>query len=520
MKTPNFRRNRVTAAVAGAILALGATQAFGTGFQLNENSASSLGNAFAGGAAFTDDVTAMWWNPAALSQFPRMQGAAALHIITPSIKFRNDASQNALNQPIGNDGGDAGGFNYVPNMYVSVPINAQWTFGLGINAPFGLTTEYDDGWLGRYQALKSQIKTINVNPAISWKVTPEFAVGVGVNYQHIDATLTQQRQLFGCDSLGRRRPAAAGQIPAALVPAIIAATPGLDSKQTVTGDDDAWGWNIGFAWDATPALRVAASYRSEIKYDVKANVDFNNPVPPLSLPPGTSAPVAGAVNLLATGINSHAPVRERSHVGHHDPADRQRVVPLEGRPAMGGDGRRAVHGLVEHSRTQVHADRRLRVLRDTAQLGRLVEVLARHELPLQQPVEGAFRYRVRPDACHQRSDGTLAGLRPLVVCDRRRVQVDAELEVRRRLRLHQGRQPELQPEQWQHGGKRLDQWLVRCEHDDPLAAGDLHVLASPRGGPRDHLEHNGRGNPAVFLRTAKLRGSRRGGSRSRAAHVF
>ena len=94
-----------------------------------------------------------------------MQGAAALHIITPSIKFRNDASQPALNQPLGGDGGNAGGINFVPNMYFSVPINPQWTFGLGVNAPFGLTTEYDDGWLGRYQSLKSQIKTINVNPA-------------------------------------------------------------------------------------------------------------------------------------------------------------------------------------------------------------------------------------------------------------------------------------------------------------------------------------------------------------------
>ena len=95
MKTPNFRRNRAAAAVAGAVLALGATQAFGTGFQLNENSGSSLGNANAAGAAFTDDVSAMWWNPAALSLFPRIQAAGALHIITPSIKFSNNASQPA-----------------------------------------------------------------------------------------------------------------------------------------------------------------------------------------------------------------------------------------------------------------------------------------------------------------------------------------------------------------------------------------------------------------------------------------
>ena len=143
MKTPHFRRNHV-AAVAGAVLAFGATQALGTGFQLNEQSGSGIGNAFAAGAAFTDDVTAMWWNPAAVSQFPRTQAAAVVHIVTPSIKFGNDASVAAANQPLGNSGGDAGGANFVPNLFVSVPINPQWTFGLGINVPFGLETEYNN----------------------------------------------------------------------------------------------------------------------------------------------------------------------------------------------------------------------------------------------------------------------------------------------------------------------------------------------------------------------------------------
>ena len=197
MTTRNFRRNRAAAAVAGAVLALGATQAFGTGFQLNENSASSIGNAFAGGAAFTDDVTEMWWNPAALSLFPSIQAAGALHIITPSIKFSNNASLPAVNQPLGGDGGDAGSSNFVPNVYVSVPINPQWAFGLGINVPFGLITEYDDGWLGRYQALKSKIDTINVNPALSWKVFPAIRSRrrrqLPVSQGHVDA----KRQLFG-----------------------------------------------------------------------------------------------------------------------------------------------------------------------------------------------------------------------------------------------------------------------------------------------------------------------------------
>jgi long-chain fatty acid transport protein len=302
MHSNQFQRTRVAAAVAGLVLALSAGQALGTGFQLNEQSGSSIGNAFAGGAAFTDDVSAMWWNPAALSSFQRAQVAGAINIITPSIKFKNDASQNALFQPLGGDGGDAGGNNFLPNLYISVPINNQFAFGLGINAPFGLTTEYDNGWLGRYQALKSQIQTINVNPALSWAVTPQFAVGVGVDYQWINATLTQNANYSAAMADGAGKAAAAGLIPASFVPQIVAATPGLDSLVTIKGDDGAWGWNIGAAWDVTPQFRLGAAYRSEIKYKVNAHSDFNNPTP--APPPGTSPAVVGAIASVSGLVNS------------------------------------------------------------------------------------------------------------------------------------------------------------------------------------------------------------------------
>ena len=298
MHTLSINKKQVAHAIGALMLSLGATQAFATAFQLNEQSGSGLGNAFAAGAAMTDDVSAMWWNPAALSQFPRAQGAAVLNIITPSIKFNNNASVPATNQPLGNNGGDAGGYNFVPNMYISVPINQQWTFGLGVNVPFGLTTEYDDGWIGRYQGLKSKIETININPALAWKITPQFSIGAGVSYQQIKATLTQNGNYSG---LLLSSAASQGAPPATLA-AIAGLTPGLDTKATITGNDWAWGWNIGLAWDATPQLRLGASYRSEIKYDVQGNINYENPT--IVLPPGTPPQLAGTINALAAAINS------------------------------------------------------------------------------------------------------------------------------------------------------------------------------------------------------------------------
>jgi long-chain fatty acid transport protein len=301
MRNP-FRHTRVATAIAGIALALGAGGALATGFQLNEQSASSVGNAFAGGAAFTDDASAMWWNPAALSQFKRNQVIGALHVVTPSIKFSNEGSQAAFSQPLGGDGGNVGDANFVPNFYVSVPINPQWTFGLGINAPFGLTTNYGEGWIGRFQGLKSAIMTVNVNPALSWQPTKEFAIGAGVSYEYLRATLTQNANYSLAMASVAIAFAQAGQIPGSLVPQIVAATPGLESKVTVKGDDGGWGWNIGMAWDVTPQFRLGAGYRSEVKLKVSGDQTFENAF--LALQPGTSPTVAAVAAQVAAYTNT------------------------------------------------------------------------------------------------------------------------------------------------------------------------------------------------------------------------
>jgi long-chain fatty acid transport protein len=83
---------------------------------------------------------------------------------------------------------------------------------------------------------------------------------------------------------------------------IAASTPGLDSKATITGNDWAWGWNVGFTWDATSALRLAASYRSEIKYDVQGNINFENPT--VAVNPAN--PLAPTIAALSAGVNSQA----------------------------------------------------------------------------------------------------------------------------------------------------------------------------------------------------------------------
>ncbi len=301
MQSNQIRRTRVAAAVAGLALALGAGQAFGAAFALQEQSVSGQGNAYAGGAAAAEDASTVWSNPAGMSRISTVQIVAGLNIITPSIKFNdNGNSQAAFNQPLGGTGGNAGSTAYVPNLYVVVPINPQFAFGLGIGAPFGLVTEWDSTWLGRYQAIKSDVKTLNVNPALSWKIAPNFSVGVGVDYQQVKATFTSAVNYSGALAQGAQQAAAGGLIPPQSVAPFVAATGGLDSFADINGDDSAWGWNLGAIWDISPDMRVGAHYRSSLKYTVQGNASFTNPtLPPL----GPLAPIGAAVS---TAVNAAA----------------------------------------------------------------------------------------------------------------------------------------------------------------------------------------------------------------------
>lgn len=231
-------------AVAGYTGAAGAA-----GFALIEQSGSGTGNAFAGGAASAEDASTIFFNPAGLTRLPGRQVVLGIHAIKPSAEFSNQGSAAPLLKPLGTDGGDAGQWGVVPNLYLSWAANDRLSLGLGVNAPFGLKTAYDSNWIGRYQALDSEVRTVNINPAIAYKINDVVSVGAGLNYQTIDATLTRAVN-FG---------------------------PFGEGTAKVSGDASAWGWNLGALFNLGTDMRVGVAYRSQLKYHIEGDVAFNRP---------------------------------------------------------------------------------------------------------------------------------------------------------------------------------------------------------------------------------------------------
>lgn len=284
--------SRTIAAAAAGTTLLVPMQAFASGFALLEQSANRLGNAFAGTTVVTEDATAMFFNPAALSKLDRAQVAISASGVKISSEFRNRNSQAAFGQPLGTSGGDAGDWNAVPSAYFATPITDRLAFGFGFNVPFGLKLEYPDDWIGRFQALNSEIKTYNFNPAISWELNDVVTLGVGVNYQRLQAELTNAVNYTGIVAEGLPGLAQLGVISPSDIPALIAANAGLQGHARVRGDDGAWGFNAGILFQLTPDTRLGLSYRSKVDYDVEGSIRFD---PPTAAEPN-GALIIGAVS--------------------------------------------------------------------------------------------------------------------------------------------------------------------------------------------------------------------------------
>ncbi|MFM9888824.1 MAG: OmpP1/FadL family transporter [Burkholderiales bacterium] len=230
----------VISLAVGAAWAGLASSAMAGGFAIGTQSGSGTGNAFAGGAAAADDASVAWYNPALMTLLPDRQVAGALHVLKPSFKFQNNGSTS----PIGTgEGGDGGDWAFVPNGFFTMAINPSLSFGLALNVPFGLKTEFESGWRGQFTALKSEIKTVNINPSVAYKINNMVSIGGGVSLQRIEAELTN--------------------------------AVGGGNISTLSADDLGYGFNLGVMVQPSPATRIGVHYRSKIKYELDGKVEFS-----------------------------------------------------------------------------------------------------------------------------------------------------------------------------------------------------------------------------------------------------
>ena len=263
----NNRTIQLSALALGVAGALAFGQAHASGFQLKENSVKAMGRAFAGSGVATGDASVVVNNPATMTTFEGTTFQADVTVIDLSAEFNGGgtvATGTGLQAPItGDNGGNAGGVTPVPAMSLIHKFDNGVTVGAMVSAPFGLKTEYNDGWVGRYQALTSDLKTVDLTLSAAYEIVPDrFSVGVGVIYERAEAELSKAVD-FG------------SALAFNLVPGF--APQSADGKAVIKGDDNNFGWLIGVNWRPTDTLAIGLSHRSEIDHDLQGTADWTVP---------------------------------------------------------------------------------------------------------------------------------------------------------------------------------------------------------------------------------------------------
>jgi long-chain fatty acid transport protein len=239
-----------------------AVNAFGGGFAMAEQTARGVGVANAVTAG-VDDPSAVYINPAALAEIEGNQimgGLNYIHTIS-SVENSGNKSRNVHDD------------SFVPTLFANYHVpGTDLSLGIGAYTPFGLATSYGKNSFTRFAAVRSELKTIYVTPAIAWRPSPYVSLGGGMSFVHSSALLS--RAIFlGAVGVG-------------------------EGKLRVTATDNAYGYNLGILFEPHEKIKIGVTYRSRValKFD-DANVKF------------VDALLTGGVltNAKASGINVPIP---------------------------------------------------------------------------------------------------------------------------------------------------------------------------------------------------------------------
>ena len=222
-------------------VAFASSNLLASGFALNEQSISGMGTGFAGRSSSADDASTVFGNPAGMSRLKREQVTVGGAAVIAKTDIKNGRGTFG-----GSNDGDMVPVVGVPMGYYVKPIDEHWAFGFGMYVPFGLLTDYENGFAGRYFGSKSEVQVVTLQPTVSYAFNDKVSIGFGPTINRIEGSLESAALNRG--SLGSN-----------------------DGKVKISGDDTAIGYNIGILVQATDSTRVGLTYHSMVDYKLEGD---------------------------------------------------------------------------------------------------------------------------------------------------------------------------------------------------------------------------------------------------------
>lgn len=168
---------------------LATQQAFAAGFQLNAQSATGLGRAFAGDAVIADNASVMARNPAAMALFDKTSLSLGFETITTMIDVKNVSYNVRGNSIPVADTDDVGGTSIAPNIHLIVPLDDQFAVGFNAYTNFGTKTEFADDYVASEYGGLTDVMSVNFGVAGSYRVNQQLSLGAGLDLIYGQGTM-------------------------------------------------------------------------------------------------------------------------------------------------------------------------------------------------------------------------------------------------------------------------------------------------------------------------------------------
>lgn len=187
-----------------------------------------------------DDPSALFYNPAGITQLPGIQVMTGLTAIAPSTDVVAEGKTTSSKDNVW----------LAPHFYTTFQFSDRLWFGLGVFTPFGLGTEFDKNWPGNLVSYNAVIESLNINPNVAIKLTDTLSIAAGLDAVWLDLDLENR---IGLGSLG-------------------------STDQTLTGDTFGYGFNLAARYQPCDWVALGVAYRSEVSENIDGHASFSRQV--------------------------------------------------------------------------------------------------------------------------------------------------------------------------------------------------------------------------------------------------
>ena len=222
--------------VVGVLVSVQTADAAGFGIYEGSARGNALGGAM---VARADDPSALYFNPAGITQLSGLQLMAGATMIAPVTELTTLTPMGYVTTESEDN------WWIPPHLYATYQLQDKVWLGFGVYSRFGLGTEFDENWPGRYNSYNAVIKSLHFNPDVAVKVTDKLSLAAGVSAVWFDLTL-EQKIPYGAQEL----------------------------DMSLTGDSIGYGYNLALRYEVLKWMAIGASYQSRVQQTVEGDADI------------------------------------------------------------------------------------------------------------------------------------------------------------------------------------------------------------------------------------------------------